>query len=55
MKKRMMTLALAVVMALGVAGCGGEKEAENNTVTENTATDADTKTVIQAQMPAECE
>jgi len=55
MKKRMMTLALAAVMAFGVAGCGGEKEAENNTVTENTATDADTKTVIQAQMPAEGE
>ena len=42
MKKRMITLALAAVMVFGAAGCGGEKEAENNTVTENTATDADT-------------
>ena len=49
MKKRMMTLALAAVMAFGMAGCGGEKETENNNT--NTVTNVDTKTIIQAQAP----
>lgn len=52
MKKRTLALALAAVMAFGIAGCGGTA-AENNT--ENTATNADTKTIIQAQMPADGE
>ena len=47
MKKRMMALALAAVMAFGMAGCGGE--------TENTATNVDTTTILQAQMPEEGE
>ncbi|WP_458406682.1 peptidylprolyl isomerase [Anaerotignum sp.] len=53
MKKRTLALALAAVMAFGIAGCGNGAEAENNT--ENTATNADTKTIIQAQMPEEGE
>ena len=57
MKKRMMMLAMAAIMALGMTACGGEKETEteNNAVTENTVTEADTKTIIQAQMPEEGE
>lgn len=53
MKKRTLALALTAVMAFGIAGCGGGTAAENNT--ENTATNADTKTIIQAQMPADGE
>ena len=48
MKKRMMTLALAAVMAFGMAGCGGEKETENNNT--GTVTNVDT-TNLQAQTP----
>ena len=32
MKKRTLALALAAVMAFGIAGCGGEKAEENNAV-----------------------
>lgn len=53
MKKRTLALALAAVMAFGIAGCGNGTEAENNT--ENTATNVDTKTILQAQAPAEGE
>ncbi len=53
MKKRTLALALAAVMAFGMAGCGGNTE-ENNTST-NTETNVDTKTILQAQMPAEGE
>jgi len=52
MKKRYMALALAAVMAFGFVGCGGDTAAENNT---NTETNVDTKTILQAQMPAEGE
>ena len=52
MKKKMMVLALAAMMAYGIAGCGGETATENNT---NTVTDVDTKTIVQAGMPAEGE
>ena len=53
MKKKMMVLALAAMMVCGIAGCGGDKAAENNNT--NTVTDVDTKTIIQAGMPAEGE
>ena len=53
MKKRYMALALAAVMAFGIAGCGKDTTAENSTV--KTDTTVDTKTIIQAQMPAEGE
>ena len=53
MKKKMVMLALAAVLAFGMAGCGGEK-AEENTNT-HAVTDVDTKTIIQAQAPAEGE
>lgn len=53
MKKRVMTLALAAVMAFGMAGCGGSTAAENNDV--KTETNVDTKTILQAQMPEEGE
>lgn len=53
MKKRMFALALAAVTVLGFAGCGGDKTAENNNT--NTEATADTKTIIQADMPAEGE
>ena len=49
MKKRTWALVLAAVMAFGMAGCGGEKETENNNT--NTVTNVDTKTIIQAQAP----
>ena len=52
MKKRYLALALAAVMAFGIAGCGGDKAAENNT---NTETNVDTTEILQAQMPAEGE
>lgn len=52
MKKKYLALALAAVMAFGIAGCGGDTAAENNT---NTETSVDTTTIIQAQMPAEGE
>ena len=53
MKKKMVMLALAAVLAFGMAGCGGEKAEENNNT--NAVTDVDTKTIIQAQAPAEGE
>ena len=49
MKKRMFALAMAAVMAFGIAGCGSDKGTENNNKT------ADTKTIAQAEMPAEGE
>lgn len=49
MKKRMITLALAAVMALGMTACGGTA-AENNT-----ETNVDTTTILQADMPADGE
>lgn len=54
MKKRYMALMLAAVMAFGVAGCGNDTAADTNNEQENTVT-VDTKTIIQAQMPAEGE
>jgi len=54
MKKRYMALALAAVMAFGIAGCGGDTSADTNNEQANTTT-VDTKTIIQAQMPAEGE
>lgn len=52
MKKRYLALALAAVMALGMTACGGTEETD----TENkTAETVDTKTIVQAQMPAEGE
>ena len=53
MKKRVLALALAAVMAFGIAGCGGEKEAENKDT--NKATNVDTTTILQAQMPEDGE
>ena len=53
MKKRTMTLALAAVVAFGMAGCGGSTAAENNDT--KTETNVDTKTILQAQMPEEGE
>ena len=53
MKKKVLVLTLAAAMAFGIAGCGGETEAENNT--GNAVTDVDTTTIVQAQMPAEGE
>ena len=53
MKKRMMTLALAAVMAFGMAGCGGSTAAEKNDT--KAETNVDTKTNLQAQMPEEGE
>ena len=53
MKKRYMMLVMAAVMAFGIAGCGGEKAEENNNI--NAVTDAETKTILQAQMPEEGE
>ncbi len=53
MKKRTLALALAAVMAFGIAGCGGNTE-ENKTNT-NAETNMDTTTILQAQMPAEGE
>ncbi len=53
MKKRTMTLALAAVMAFGMAGCGGSTAAEKNDT--KTETNVDTKTILQAQMPEEGE
>lgn len=50
MKKRTLALALAAVMAFGIAGCGGEKAEENNAV-NNTVENVDTTTIIQAQAP----
>lgn len=50
MKKRFFALLLAAVTLCGMAGCGGEKE-ENNPAD----TGADTKTVMQAELPAEGE
>ncbi|MBO5330611.1 MAG: peptidylprolyl isomerase, partial [Anaerotignum sp.] len=52
MKKRTLALALAAVMAFGMAGCGGDTATENNT--ENTVTNVDT-TNLQAQAPEEGE
>ena len=53
MKKKVLVLTLAAAMAFGIAGCGGEAAAENNT--GSAVTDVDTKTIIQAQMPEEGE
>ncbi|MBR6542236.1 MAG: peptidylprolyl isomerase [Anaerotignum sp.] len=53
MKKKVLVLTLAAAMAFGMAGCGGETAAENNT--ESAVTDVDTTTIIQAQMPEEGE
>ena len=53
MKKRYMTLALAAVMAFGMAGCGGGTAAESNDT--KAETNVDTKTILQAQMPEEGE
>ena len=53
MKKRTLALALAAMLAFGAAGCGGEKETENNNT--NAVTNVDTKTIVQAQMPEEGE
>lgn len=53
MKKRTLALALAAVMAFGIAGCGKDTAAEKPK--ENTATDVDTTTILQAQMPEEGE
>ncbi|MBQ2924227.1 MAG: peptidylprolyl isomerase [Anaerotignum sp.] len=54
MKKRYMVLALAAVMAFGIAGCGNDTAADTNNEQATTAT-VDTKTIIQAQMPADGE
>ena len=53
MKKKYLALALAAVMAFGIAGCGGDTAAETTDTT--TATEVDTTTILQAQMPAEGE
>ena len=53
MKKRYLALALAAVMAFGIAGCGGDTATENNDT--KTETTVDTTTILQAQMPAEGE
>lgn len=53
MKKRFFALALAAVMAFGIAGCGGDTTTENNDTATNTT--VDTTTILQAQMPAEGE
>ena len=53
MKKRTLALALAAVMAFGIAGCGGGTAAEKNT--DKTVTNVDATTIIQAQMPEEGE
>ena len=53
MKKRTLALALAAVMAFGLAGCGGNTAAENNDTATNTT--VDTTTLLQAQMPADGE
>ena len=52
MKKRTLALALAAVMAFGIAGCG-DTAAEKNT--DKTVTNVDATTIIQAQMPEEGE
>ena len=62
MKKRLFSLALASVMALSLAGCGGSKEAateaETKAETEQTAEDTSAKaedTTAQEETKAESE
>ena len=62
MKKRLFSLALASVMALSLAGCGGSKEAateaETKAETEQTAADTSAKaedTTAQEETKAESE
>ena len=58
MKKRLFSLALASVMALSLAGCGGSKEAATKAETEQTAADTSAKaedTTAQEETKAESE
>lgn len=55
MKKRTLALTLAAMMAFGAAGCGSDKKTENKDNAVKTVQDIDTKTIIQAEMPAEGE
>ena len=55
MKKRTLALALAAVLAFGIAGCGGEKATDEKDNTAKTVTDVDTKTILQAELPADGE
>ena len=42
MRKRILALALIVVLAFGLAACGGQSSANNNAATETAATTAET-------------